>query len=86
MRSFTSQFQIGDRTNIGQVAIENTRFSLETWPHFTVILRILVGSQIWKREVKERTKLHNLHIDHVTIRLELRYITGATVGPERKKL
>ena len=39
--------------------------------------RILVGSQIWKREVKERLKLHNLLTDHVVIRSELKYLIGA---------
>jgi hypothetical protein len=29
------------------------------------------------REVKERLKLHNLHTDHVVIRLELKYLIGA---------
>jgi hypothetical protein len=27
--------------------------------------------------VKERLKLHNMHIDHVTIRSELKYLIGA---------
>jgi len=40
---------------------------------------IFVGSQIWKREVNERPTLHNLRIDHVTIRSELRYWIGAQV-------
>ena len=34
---------------------------------------MLVGSQIWKWEVKERLKLHNLRIEHVVIRSELKY-------------
>jgi len=78
MRTFTSRFQICDRTNIHWVAIESLQISLEIWLYFTAILRILVRSQIWKREVKERIKLHNLHIDHVTIWPELKYLIGAT--------
>jgi hypothetical protein len=43
------------------------------------IPRILVESYISKREVKEHVKLHNLCTDHVTIRLELKYLIGAKV-------
>jgi len=67
-RSFTSRCQICDWTNIRWVAVENPRISLIISCYFTAILRILVGSQIWKREVKERIILHNLHTDHITIR------------------
>jgi len=77
MRSFTSRFQICNTTNIRWVAIENPRISLEIWSYFTASLRILVRSQIWKREVKERIKLHNLRTDHVMIRSELKYLIGA---------
>jgi hypothetical protein len=31
------------------------------------------------REVKEQVKLHNLRLEHVTIRSELRYLIGAQV-------
>jgi hypothetical protein len=31
------------------------------------------------REVKEQLIMHNIHIDNVTIRSELRYLIGATV-------
>jgi len=41
---------------------------------------MLVWSQIWKREVEERLQLHNLHIDQVMIRWELRYLIGAKVA------
>jgi hypothetical protein len=44
---------------------------------FTAIQWILVQSQIWQREVKERLKLHNLYNDHLVIRSELKYLTGA---------
>jgi len=66
-RSFTSCFQICNPTNICWVAIENPRISVEICPYFTANQRILVGSQFWKREVKERLKLHNLHICHAVI-------------------
>jgi len=54
----------------GQICTQNHRFSIATQ-------RILVGSHISKQEVKERIKLYNLRIDHVTIRSELRYFIGA---------
>jgi len=79
MRSFTSHFQICNPTNICWVAIENPRFSLENWPNFTAIQRILVELQIGQREAKQRKELHNLRIDHVTIRSELRYFIGTKV-------
>jgi hypothetical protein len=37
----------------------------------------LVGSQIRKRELKERLKLHNLRIHHVMVQSELKYFIGA---------
>jgi len=77
MRSFTSSFQICDWTNICWVAIENLRISIAIWCYFPAILQILVRSQIWTREVKEHVKLHNLHIDHVMIQAELKYLIGA---------
>jgi len=77
MRSFTSRFQICDTTNIHWVTTENQRILLQIWGYFTDILRILVGFQIWKREVKEHIKLHNLRIDHVTIWSELKYLIKA---------
>ena len=77
MRSVTSRFQICDRTNIGWVAIENPRNSREIWRYFTAILWILVGWQFWTWEMKERIKLHNSRIDHITIRSELKYFIGA---------
>jgi hypothetical protein len=39
--------------------------------------RILVCLRMSEREEKEGLKLQNLHTDHVTIRSELTYITGA---------
>jgi len=41
--------------------------------------RILVRLPIWQREVKERLKQHKLHINHVMIQSELRYLIGAKI-------
>jgi len=78
--SFTSRSQICGRTNIRWVAIENPQISSEIWCYFTAIQPMLVQTQIWQQEVKERLKLHNLHIDHVLIRSELKYLIGAKVA------
>jgi len=48
-------------------------------PVSIAIEQILVGSQIWKREVNEWLELHNLHIDYVMIQSELRHLIGAKV-------
>jgi hypothetical protein len=86
-RSFTSGCQLCDTTNIRRVAIENPRISLDIGPYLTATQRKSVGSQIWKREVKESLKLDNLRIDHVTIQSELKYIIGAnTAGTGRLEL
>jgi len=79
-RSFTSRCQIWDRTNIRWVTIENPRISHNILCYFTAIQWILVRSQIWKREVKERLKLHNLCIHHVMIRWDLRYLIGVKIA------
>jgi len=78
-RSFTSRFQICDPTDNhwvaakwGQVVREISGFSIATQ-------RILVGLQLWNREVNERLELHNLRTDHVMIRSELRYLIGTKV-------
>jgi len=47
------------------------------WRVFDRDSRILAGSQICKREVKERLNLHNLRTDHVVIQSELKYLIGA---------
>jgi hypothetical protein len=39
----------------------------------------MVGLQIRMREVKEKVKLDTLHLEHVTIQSELRYLIGAQV-------
>ena len=76
-RSFTSRFQICDLTSIRWVTIENPPISLKITHYFATTQRISVGSQIWKREVKERVRLHNLRTDHVVIRSELKDLIGA---------
>jgi len=76
-RSFSSRFQICDPTTICWVAIEIPLISLKIGHYFTTTQRISVGSQIWKWEVKERLKLHNLHTDHVVIQSGLKYLIGA---------
>jgi len=75
--SFTSHFQICDATNMRWVAIEIPHMSLKICPYFTATQRVSVGSQICKRDVIAQLKLHNLQIDHVTIRSELKYLIVA---------
>jgi len=77
---FTSRCQICDRTIIGWIGIENTQISPTIWCYFTAIQRILVRSQIRKREVTGRLTLHNVCIDCVMIPSELRYSIGAKVA------
>jgi len=75
-RSFISRFQICDPTDIccvagrkGQILSKINGFSIATQ-------RILVGSQIWDREVKVPLELLPLCTDHVTIRSDLNYLIG----------
>jgi len=79
-RSFTSRCHICDRTNIHWVAIENPPISRKITRYFTAIQRILVRSQIWLWEVKERLEMHNVRTDHVMIRSELKYLIGVKGG------
>jgi len=83
-RPFTSRSQIWHRTNIRCVAIENPPISCKISRYFTPTLRILVQSQIWEREGKERLKLHNVRTDHIMIRSELKYLIGANDGGTAK--
>jgi len=76
-RSFTSRCQVCDQPNIRWVAIENPPISRKIPRYFTAIQRILVRSQIWQREVKERLEMLNLRTDHVMIQSELKYFIGA---------
>jgi len=75
-RSFSCRSQICHPTNIRWVAIEYPLISLKMGPFFTATKWISVGSQMGKREVKERLELHNLRNNHVTIRWELKYLVG----------
>jgi hypothetical protein len=77
LRSFTFHFQMCDWTINRCVSFENPRILRINGRCFTAILWILVGFQVWTREVKERIKLQNLRVDHVTIRSELKYLIGA---------
>jgi len=79
-RCFTDSCQICNRTNICWVGIENPRISLIIWGSLTSIQRISVWSQIWKREVEERLKLHNLGIHHNLMHWDLRYWIAAKVA------
>jgi len=76
-RCFTSCVQICDPTNIRLVAINNRQIWPKIGHFFKATQQLLVGSPIWKREVKERYILYNLRIDHVFIRSQLIYLIGA---------
>jgi len=80
-RSVTAGFQICDLTNTRWVAIEYQQILVQIWSHVTVIQWILIALQIWMWEVKELLKLHNLCIDHVTIRSELKTLNAAKPLP-----
>jgi len=71
-RSFTSHIQICVPSNFCWVTIEYLWISHEIWFHFTAIQPILVAAQIWMREVTELLTPHNLWIDHVMIRSQLK--------------
>jgi len=47
---------------------------------FKATQRLLVGSQIWKRDVKEWLILRYLHIHHVVIQLKHLFLIGAKVA------
>ena len=79
-RFITSHCQMCNRINICRVAIENPQISHIIWRYFSAIQQILVRLQIWKREVEELLTLHDLYIDHVTIRSELKYLIGSKVA------
>ena len=83
-RSFTSRGQNCDRTNTHCVAIENPPIWRRISPYFTANQRILVWSQILRREEKARLELHNLRTDHVMIQSEPKYLIGGkNVGPAK---
>jgi len=78
--AFTARYHIRSRTNFRPVVIKNPWILPEKWGYFTAIRWILVQSQIWQREVKERLKLHNLHTDHIVIQSELKYFIWVKVA------
>ena len=79
-RSLTCHCEICDWTNIRCVNIKNPPI----WPtilcYFTAIQLILVQSQIRQWEGIKRLKLPKLHIYHVLIRWELKYLFGASIA------
>jgi hypothetical protein len=79
--SFGSCSHICDWNNICWVDIENPLFFAEISLSFTAIQRILVQSQIWQWEVEEGLTRHNMHIYHIVIRSEPKYlIVGKVAG------
>jgi len=44
-----------------------------------VTQRILIGSQSAEQEIREHAKLHHLHIYHIVIQSELKYLIGGKV-------
>jgi len=72
--SFTSRFQICDRTHIRWVVVTYGQSLSEISGFLITTQRILVGSQIWDQVVKERLELLNICTDHVTIQSELKYL------------
>jgi hypothetical protein len=85
-RFFTSRPQIWHQTNIRWVAIKNPQISKIIGPSVTATQRMSVRLQIWKRQMKERPDLNNLHTDHITIWLELKFfIATKSVGTVKLK-
>ena len=84
LRWFTFRFQIGDKTNIQWVAIENRQISVTIRPCFTATPWIWRRSEFWKREVKECLELHNLHTDHIVIWSELKHLIWQIVAGTAK--
>jgi hypothetical protein len=79
MSSFTSSNQICDPTDIRRVAVISGQILTEIRGFSLATRRVVVGSQIRMQDVKERQELHNLRIDHVMIRSQLKYLIGAKV-------
>jgi len=75
--SFSSLFQICDPTDIGWVVVKDGQILRQITGFSIAPQWLLVRSQIWDREVKERLVLHHLRTDHVTIPSELKYQIGA---------
>jgi len=77
--SFPSCFQICKPTNIRWVAVIKCSMQDTIGEFSKVTQRLLVGSQIWKWEVKDPLVLNDQCINHVTIRSELRYLKGSDI-------
>jgi len=75
--SVTSSIRIWDATKIRWIAMKFCQVWCRTRRFSIVTKWILVRSQIWQRDVKERLILPNLPIDHVVIRSELSYLIRA---------
>ena len=71
--SSSSSSWICDPTIIRWVGNENPRISCNMNLNFSATQRVLVGSQIWMREVNEWVELRNLYTVHIMIQSELKY-------------
>jgi len=80
-RPSSSRIQSCHPTNIHWVVIESRQISPMISRHFTAVQQILVRSQIWKREVNEQLRLHNLRIQHVMVQSEPKTLNAAKVQP-----
>jgi len=76
-RSFTSCIQICNPIDIRLMVVKEWLNWSEIGGFSIATQGILVGSKIWKWEVKEWLKLHNIRIDHVVIQSELKYLIEA---------
>lgn len=74
--SSTCRLQICDRSNIHWMAVKLCNKLCKIHKLLILAQRILVGLQVWNREVKLWPTLHNLCIDHCMIQPELRYWIG----------
>jgi len=76
-RSCTSCCQICEQTNIHWITLESNHIVNQIRRLSIATQWILVCSQMWQWDGKERLKLQNVHIHHVVIRSELRYLVRA---------
>jgi len=66
------------------VFIESLWDSPNSQRFFTATQRILIGSQTEEQEVNEQANQHLLHIYHIAIRLETKFLIGVKVLSLRK--
>ena len=83
--SLTSHCGLSDPTNIRRVAIKNLWILFIIYPYFLATPWVSVTSPYQMLEVKLFVKLHNLHIYHVVIRSEFRYLLAAKLQPKLNK-